>query len=69
MLQTCSGGAGYEIWFRSLFHQGQALVFPCDHDGHVDLDTLSERAKGNYLFARAMVGREFALPLVQASDG
>jgi hypothetical protein len=29
---------------------------------------LSERAKGNYLFARAMVGREYATPLVQASE-
>lgn len=68
MLQSRSGGAGYEIRFRSLYHQGQALVFPCDHEGHVDLDMLSERAKGNYLFARAMVGREFEMPLVQASD-
>jgi hypothetical protein len=58
----------YEIRFPSLFREGHALAFPCDRDGHVDLDALSERAKGNYLFARAMVGREFATPRVQLSD-
>jgi hypothetical protein len=54
----------YEIRFRSLFREGRALSFPCDGDGHVDLDALGARALGNYLFARAMVGREFATPAV-----
>ncbi|WP_157263514.1 hypothetical protein [Azohydromonas aeria] len=58
----------YEIRFPSLFREGHALAFPCDRDGHVDLDALSERAKGNYLFARAMVGREFATPRVLPSS-
>lgn len=57
----------YEIRFPSLFRPGQALAFPCDCEGHVDLDALSERAKGNYLFARAMIGREYAIPRVQVS--
>ncbi|SFM20791.1 hypothetical protein [Variovorax sp. OV329] len=57
----------FEIRFRSLFHQGRGYVFPCDSAGRVDLDTLSERSRCNYLFARAMVGREFALPDVSAS--
>jgi hypothetical protein len=52
---------GYEIRFRSLFRDGQAMAFPCDADGHVDIDALSE----HYLFARAMVGREYAMPEVQ----
>jgi hypothetical protein len=56
--------ATYEIRFRSLFNEGRALSFPCDKDGHVDLDALSPTALGNYLFARAMVGREFASPSV-----
>jgi hypothetical protein len=30
----------------------------------VPLDSLPQRARNNYLFARAMVGREFALPQV-----
>jgi len=57
--------AGYELRFQSLFHEGRALAFPCDARGHVDLDALSERARGNYLYARAVVGREFATPAVQ----
>jgi hypothetical protein len=52
----------FELRFQSLFQQGFALSFPCDDAGHVDLDALSDRGRRNYLFARAMVGREFACP-------
>ena len=54
----------HEIRFRSLFREGRALSFPCDAGGHVDLDALSPQALGNYLYARAMVGREFTTPTV-----
>ena len=56
--------AGYEIRFQSLFHEGRALSFPCDAEGHVQMDALSERARDNYLYARAVVGREYATPAV-----
>lgn len=56
--------AGYEIRFQSLFQEGRALIFPCDAEGHVQMDALSERARDNYLYARAVVGREFATPAV-----
>jgi hypothetical protein len=52
----------FEVHFRALFRQGFELVFPCDIDGHVDLDALSDRAKKNYLFARATVGHEYSMP-------
>ena len=57
--------AGYEIRFQSLFNAGLSLLFPCDPEGHVDCDALSEHALLNYLFARAMVGREFPMPAVR----
>jgi hypothetical protein len=56
--------ATFEIRFQSLFHAGRALAFPCDREGHVDLDSVSDRSRSNYLFARAMVGRDYALPFV-----
>ena len=56
-------GAPFELAFRSL-HEGTALTFPCDREGNVDLDSLSDREKNTYLFARAMVGREYAVPLI-----
>lgn len=59
--------SAYEVRFMSLFAQGRGLAFPCDALGHVDLDALSERARNNYLFARAMVGRENAAPRVCAA--
>lgn len=58
--------SNYEIRFQSLFHEGRALCFPCDDQGHVALDSLSERARDNYLYARAVVGREYAYPRVSA---
>ena len=54
----------YELRFQSLFNEGRALAFPCDAQGHVDMDALSERARGNYLYARAVVGREYATPAI-----
>lgn len=58
---------GYEIRFSSLSQEGRGLAFPCDAKGHVDLDDLSEPARNNYLYARALVGREFSTPSVQPS--
>lgn len=54
----------FELRFQSLFHSGKALAFPCDARGEVSLDALSERARENYLFARAVVGHEYAAPVV-----
>lgn len=55
----------FELRFQSLFHAGKALAFPCDARGDVLLDSLSARALENYLFARAVVGHEYANPVVQ----
>ena len=59
--------ACYEIRFQSLFNEGRALCFPCDAQGHVALDALSERARDNYFYARAVVGREYAYPAILPS--
>jgi hypothetical protein len=55
----------FQLRFRSLFKSGRGYVFPCDEAGRVDLDNLSDRARNNYLYARAMVGRELAVPAVE----
>jgi hypothetical protein len=60
--------AVFELRFESLFQPGRALAFPCDEQGHVEMDALSERARSNYLYARAVVGREFAMPAVVSGD-
>jgi hypothetical protein len=54
----------YEVRFQSLFNTGRGLAFPCDSEGRVDIDSMNERLRNNYLFARAMVGREYAVPQV-----
>jgi hypothetical protein len=55
----------HQLCFRSLFNSGRGFAFPCDPTGHVDLDGMSERARNNYFYARAMVGRELAVPAVE----
>ena len=69
MLQTSSmpTASGFELRYQSLFREGRALAFACDPEGHVDIDALSERARNNYLFARASIGLEYALPVVKVS--
>lgn len=57
--------ASYEIMFRSLYREGRGFAFPCDARGQVNLDDLSDFARNSYLYARALVGREFAAPSVQ----
>ena len=42
--QTHTQANGYVLRFESLFDGGRALAFECDAGGHVDLDSLSERA-------------------------
>jgi len=36
---------GFELRFQSLFNAGRGLAFPCDAEGHVDLDGLSDMAR------------------------
>ena len=59
-----SPATAYEIRFQSLFEAGRALTFPCDSQGRVPMDELSDRARNNYLYARAVIGREYAMPAV-----
>lgn len=56
---------GYELLFRSLVSARRAYVFPCDAVGHVDMDSLSERTRNNYLYARAVMGMEVEWPDVR----
>lgn len=61
---TASAHAAYELYFPSLSMSCRALSFPCDADGAVPLDALSERARNNYLYARALMGRDYGTPTV-----
>ncbi|ROZ66229.1 hypothetical protein [Ramlibacter sp. WS9] len=60
--------SAWTLLFRPLFQAGRGFAFPCDPQGGVDMDALSERARNNYLYARAMMGREVTWPSVQRED-
>ena len=58
-------GVRHELRFESLHRPGYGVVIPCDAAGKVDLDSLTDRLLNTYLGARAMIGHEYAYPLVQ----
>ena len=58
----------FELRFESLFNAGRGLAFPCDAQGGVDLDSLSQRARINYSIARSTIGRDYSVPRVLSSD-
>lgn len=57
--------AGYELRFQSLTDPGRTLAFPCDASGRVDMDALGSDTRNDYLYARAVMGREFSKPAVR----
>jgi hypothetical protein len=61
-------GPRFELRFQSLFDEGRGFSFPCDEAGNVDIDALSDRGRNNYLYARAVVGVEFATPAIQYAE-
>jgi hypothetical protein len=61
-----SAGTRYELRFVALFNPGRGLAFPCDAGGRVDIDSLGERARANYFYARGVIGREFFAPVTLA---
>lgn len=63
-MPTSIDNHSFEIRYPLLHASGRWLAFPCDAQGHVNIDTLSERACLNYLYARALVGRDYACPSV-----
>jgi hypothetical protein len=58
-----------ELRFQSLFDADRFYAFPCDAVGNVDMDSLSDTARQNYFYARAVIGREFSHPAVVIAAG
>ena len=53
-----SYGSDFADHVLSFVLQGRKLVFPCDADGNVEMDRLTEVGRSEYLFARIMIRRE-----------
>jgi len=54
-MNTSHASTGWELRFEPLFFGRRGYVFPCNAQGLVDMDALSERTLNNYLYARAMM--------------
>ena len=66
-MTTSHASDAYELRFHALFADRRSFSFPCDPTGYVDMDSLSERALNNYLYARAVMGLEVSWPDVRPS--
>lgn len=58
---------GFVLRYDSLHRAGRRFLFPCDERGRIDVDALPPRARSAYFETRALVGREFAYPVVDAA--
>jgi hypothetical protein len=61
---SCATAHRFQIRFPSVSTHGHSMAFPCDAEGNVDLDGLSDESRCDYLFARIMMRRECASPEV-----
>ena len=57
-------GAEYQLCFRA-HAEDAVLAFPCNATGNVNLDALSGRERNDYLYARALSGRDFDRPVIE----
>jgi len=57
----------FVLRFRPLRPKGSSLAFPCNDRGCVDLDALGDGMLRSYLYARAVIGAEYARPSVELS--
>lgn len=57
-----------ELRFLPRFGDQRRLVFPCNTAGHVEIDKLGEHERVDYLFARALRGRDCSVEIVMALD-
>ena len=64
-LPASKPAALYELYYRPLFGAGRGFAFPCDVNGNVTLDNLSERALRNYLYARVVTGSQLGWPSIE----
>jgi hypothetical protein len=60
-LECAATEVRYELRFTNLFNRGRGYAFPCDAEGQVAIDKLTERARSNYFYAR-VVGSELSGP-------
>lgn len=65
MKATCAHQDGFELCFQSLQDPLRDKSFPCDECGHVDMDRMEAYTLHEYLYARAVVGKEFHRPAVR----
>ncbi len=64
-LEQCLNGPAYSLRFEPKV-KGEAVIdIPCDADGKVDLDALSEAERTAYFYARVVCHPRFSAQVVR----
>jgi hypothetical protein len=61
---AAANAPSHELRYANRFSSAKGFAFPCDASGQVDIDSLNERSRDNYFYARAVAGLEFLFPVV-----
>lgn len=65
---SAHGSVSVELRFAHRCNDRKSLASPCDALGRVDLDALDERCRNEYLFARALIGHDYASSFVASCN-
>lgn len=59
------GSEEFRLCFEPYYGHILRYEFPCDARGCVDLDAFDNATRLRYLYARALIGRDFGIPRVE----
>jgi hypothetical protein len=62
------GSPRFEIRYVPLTGPWPLLAFPCDATGSVPLDSLPDKVRNDYFFARVVAGNAYAAPAIARCD-
>ena len=64
-LEQCLKGPGFRLRFEANVEGEPVIDIPCDADGKVDLDALSEAERTAYFYARVVCHPRFSAQVVR----
>lgn len=64
----CCADAGWRLRFDPAVEGLAALEFPCDEEGHVDLDAFDDRQRHSYFCARMLRSLHHPPRVTRAAD-
>ena len=58
----------FYLIFSSVYDPGHRFAFPCNKEGEVNLNEITESMKLSYYYCKTLVGREFTHPEIVENE-